>query len=260
MIWSVISGKGTGRLDVVKGMMRQDQNQVVSVEESQISFVALKALALNSREQLIKEQREDPELGHIYHYLENPDDGSVNATVCKAETHDNWDRFLHEFSFALRTAVNEPTGKTPAELFLGGKIVTPFHKLINVTGGAEYVGGNIEKLFDETRQNMRNNIRHGKNTIIEKGERVLEVRDNNLTIWKKGRKVTDNIDQVLVYHPRHYDTNSFDSTNEIIYDGERELIMGRVGHILENTEVLGNPRVMKVRVVNQVRELLDWRI
>ncbi|GFT62109.1 transposable element Tcb2 transposase [Trichonephila clavipes] len=25
MIWSVISGKGTGRLDVVKGMMRQDK-------------------------------------------------------------------------------------------------------------------------------------------------------------------------------------------------------------------------------------------
>ncbi|GFS60747.1 uncharacterized protein TNCV_2001531 [Trichonephila clavipes] len=25
MIWSVISGKGTGRLDVVNGMMRQDQ-------------------------------------------------------------------------------------------------------------------------------------------------------------------------------------------------------------------------------------------
>ncbi|GFT05599.1 uncharacterized protein TNCV_1044681 [Trichonephila clavipes] len=25
MIWSVISGRGTGRLDVVKGMMRQDQ-------------------------------------------------------------------------------------------------------------------------------------------------------------------------------------------------------------------------------------------
>ncbi|GFV56839.1 retrovirus-related Pol polyprotein from transposon 412, partial [Trichonephila clavipes] len=26
---------------------------------------------------------EDPELGHIYRYLENPDDGSVNATVCE---------------------------------------------------------------------------------------------------------------------------------------------------------------------------------
>ncbi|GFW36113.1 hypothetical protein TNCV_4929761 [Trichonephila clavipes] len=29
MIWSVISGKGTGRLDVVKGMMRQDQHKDV---------------------------------------------------------------------------------------------------------------------------------------------------------------------------------------------------------------------------------------
>ncbi|GFT53259.1 uncharacterized protein TNCV_4233541 [Trichonephila clavipes] len=26
------------------------------------------------------------------------------------ENHDNWDRFLHEFSFALRTSVNETTG------------------------------------------------------------------------------------------------------------------------------------------------------
>ncbi|GFW68921.1 retrovirus-related Pol polyprotein from transposon 17.6 [Trichonephila clavipes] len=71
------------------------------------------------------------------------------------ENHDNWDRFLHEFAFALRTLVNETTGKTPAELFLGRKIITPFSKLINVTEGAEYVGGNIEKLFDEARQNMR---------------------------------------------------------------------------------------------------------
>ncbi|GFW13403.1 retrovirus-related Pol polyprotein from transposon 17.6 [Trichonephila clavipes] len=43
----------------------------------------LRALALNSREQFIREQRKDPELGHIYRYLENPDDGSVNATVCE---------------------------------------------------------------------------------------------------------------------------------------------------------------------------------
>ncbi|GFW68367.1 retrovirus-related Pol polyprotein from transposon 297 [Trichonephila clavipes] len=30
------------------------------------------------------------------------------------ENHDNWDRFFYEFSFSLRTAVNETTGKTPA--------------------------------------------------------------------------------------------------------------------------------------------------
>ncbi|GFX67084.1 uncharacterized protein TNCV_590001 [Trichonephila clavipes] len=54
------------------------------MDGSQISCAALRALALNSREQLIREKREDPELGHIYRYLENPDDDSVNATVCEA--------------------------------------------------------------------------------------------------------------------------------------------------------------------------------
>ncbi|GFU61976.1 uncharacterized protein TNCV_4022591 [Trichonephila clavipes] len=57
------------------------KKSVDSVEGSQISCAALRALAINSREQFIKEQREDPELGHIYRYLENPDDGSVNATI-----------------------------------------------------------------------------------------------------------------------------------------------------------------------------------
>ncbi|GFW43383.1 retrovirus-related Pol polyprotein from transposon 297 [Trichonephila clavipes] len=64
------------------------RNPVDSVEGSQISCAALRALAINSREQFIKEQREDPELGHIYGYLENPDDGSVNATVCEGWSQD----------------------------------------------------------------------------------------------------------------------------------------------------------------------------
>ncbi|GFY22092.1 retrovirus-related Pol polyprotein from transposon 412 [Trichonephila clavipes] len=33
------------------------------------------------------------------------------------ENHENWDRFLHEFAFALRASMNETTNKTPAELF-----------------------------------------------------------------------------------------------------------------------------------------------
>ncbi|GFS92371.1 retrovirus-related Pol polyprotein from transposon 297 [Trichonephila clavipes] len=337
-------GTSTGVQNVVADVL--SRNPVGNMDGSQISCAALRALALNSREQLIREQREDPELGHIYRYLENPDDGSVNATVCEdrfgeaimkefhdlplaghlgkrktylklrdtcyfpymrkyifeyvstcdrcqkfnyknalpagrlipivsnypneivtldllgpypasrperyrfllvitdhftkwseliplrkasaqaianalfenyisrygapislisdngpqfisevfehlshrldikhmktvtyrpqanltervnrnlvqmiacfvEENHENWDRFLHEFAFALRTSVNETTNKTPAELFLGRKIITPFSKLINVTEGAEYVGRDIEKLFDEARQNMR---------------------------------------------------------------------------------------------------------
>ncbi|GFU78227.1 retrovirus-related Pol polyprotein from transposon 297 [Trichonephila clavipes] len=280
------------------------RNPVGNMDGSQISCAVLRALPLNSREQLIQEQREDPELGHIYRYLENPDDGSVNATwseliplrkapaqaIANAlfenyisrygapislisdngpqfisevfehlshrldiqhmktvtyrpqanltervnrnlvqmiacfvkENHENWDRFFHEFAFALRTSVNETTNKTPAELFLGKKIITPFSKLINVTEGAEYVGRNIEKLFDESRQNMRKQHKNwekyynrkrrevsikvndlvlvqthfisavGRRVVgkfmpkFEGPYRVLEVRNNNLIIWKKG--------------------------------------------------------------------------
>ncbi|GFU17921.1 retrovirus-related Pol polyprotein from transposon 17.6 [Trichonephila clavipes] len=35
------------------------------------------------------------------------------------DQHDTWDQFLREFAYAIRTAVNETTGKTPTELFLG---------------------------------------------------------------------------------------------------------------------------------------------
>ncbi|GFX16125.1 retrovirus-related Pol polyprotein from transposon 412 [Trichonephila clavipes] len=425
------------------------RNPVDSVEGSQISCAALRALATNSREQFILEQREDPELGHIYRYLENPDDGSVNATVCESwsqdfklingllfyakyfstlgelrvyipgslrkyimkefhdlplaghlgkrktylklpgrlmpivskypneivtldllgpypasrperykfilvisdhftkwceliplrkasaqaiataffdnyiarygapislisdngpqfisdvfehlshrldikhmktvtyrpqanltervnrnlvqmiasfveENHENWDQFLHEFAFALRTAVNETTNKTPVELFLGRKIITPFSRLINVTEDTKYIGRNIEKLFDEARRNMRKKHKSwekyynrrrrdvhikvndlvllqthflsaaGRKQVgkfmpkFEGPYRVLELNGNNLIVWKSGRRVTVNIDQVRVYRPRQTDTISSDSPVETLYD-EQEVSHG----------------------------------
>ncbi|GFX64469.1 uncharacterized protein TNCV_4043591 [Trichonephila clavipes] len=140
------------------------------------------------------------------------------------ENHENWDRFLNEFAFAMRTSVNETTNKTPAELFLGRKIITPFSKLINVTEGAEYVGRNIEKLFVEERQNMRAAGRRVVGKFMPKFEgpyRVLEVRNNNLIIWKKGKRVTVNIDQVRVYHPGQSDAISSDSHVETLDEGQR---------------------------------------
>ncbi|GFX19406.1 retrovirus-related Pol polyprotein from transposon 412 [Trichonephila clavipes] len=173
------------------------------------------------------------------------------------ENHENWDRFLHEFAFTLRTSVNETTNKTLAELFLGRKIITQFSKLINVTEGAEYVGRNIEKLFVEARQNMRKqhktwekyynrkrrevNIKVNDLVLVqthfisaagrrvvgkfmpkfEGPYRVLEVRNNNLIIWKKDKRVTVNIDQVRVYRPRQSDTISSDSHVETLYEGQR---------------------------------------
>ncbi|GFX34745.1 uncharacterized protein TNCV_2514611 [Trichonephila clavipes] len=90
--------------------------------------------------------------------------------------------------------------------------------------------------------------------------RVLEVLNNNLIIWKKGKRVTVNINQVRVYHPRQSDTISFDSQVETLYKGQRCLVMGRVGHTRENPKDLGKPRVRRVRDVNQIREMPDWRI
>ncbi|GFV73356.1 uncharacterized protein TNCV_2646161 [Trichonephila clavipes] len=51
--------------------------------------------------------------------------------------------------------------------------------------------------------------------------RELEVRNNNLIIWKKGKRVTVNIDQVRVYHPRQSDTISLDSHVETLYMQEK---------------------------------------
>ncbi|GFT00149.1 transposon Tf2-6 polyprotein [Trichonephila clavipes] len=82
VIWAL------NKFKTYSGSLPVKRNPVDSVEESQISCAALRALAINSHEQFIKEQREDPELGHIYRYLENPDDGSVNATVCESWSQD----------------------------------------------------------------------------------------------------------------------------------------------------------------------------
>ncbi|GFU29989.1 retrovirus-related Pol polyprotein from transposon 297 [Trichonephila clavipes] len=67
------------------------------------------------------------------------------------DEHDSWDQFLREFAYAIRTAVNETTGKTPAELFLDRELITSFLKLVMVSDGTEFAGEDIERLFEEAR-------------------------------------------------------------------------------------------------------------
>ncbi|GFX72258.1 uncharacterized protein TNCV_4551801 [Trichonephila clavipes] len=55
--------------------------------------------------------------------------------------------------------------------------------------------------------------------------RVLEVNGNNLIIWKSGRKMTVNIDQVRVYRPRQTDTISSEGPVDTLYD-EHEVSHG----------------------------------
>ncbi|GFX19655.1 hypothetical protein TNCV_2075631 [Trichonephila clavipes] len=61
------------------------RNSVESIVGKQVNCAIIRNLVLLSRERLIEEQRKDPELGHMYRYLENPEDSSVKATICE-----NW--------------------------------------------------------------------------------------------------------------------------------------------------------------------------
>ena len=46
--------------------------------------------------------------------------------------YDTWDQFIQHFAFALRSSVHDSTGKTPAELILGRKILAPLQRLVLV--------------------------------------------------------------------------------------------------------------------------------
>ncbi|GFU79680.1 hypothetical protein TNCV_4036871 [Trichonephila clavipes] len=59
------------------------RNSVEGIIGKKVNCAIIRNLVLSSREQLIEEQIKDPELGHIYRYLENPEDSSVNATRCE---------------------------------------------------------------------------------------------------------------------------------------------------------------------------------
>ncbi|GFV67772.1 hypothetical protein TNCV_4624521 [Trichonephila clavipes] len=62
-----------------------DVLSVESIIEEKVNYAFIRDLVLSSHEQLIEKQRKDPELGHIYRYLENPEDRLVKATKCQ-----NW--------------------------------------------------------------------------------------------------------------------------------------------------------------------------
>ncbi|GFV93364.1 uncharacterized protein TNCV_3685871 [Trichonephila clavipes] len=170
------------------------------------------------------------------------------------EQHDTWGQFLREFAYAIRTAVNERTGKTPAELFLGRKLITPFQKLVMVSDGTEFAVGYIEKLFEQARRNtetkhvnckkyynrrrrdvqikvndwvlvathpcQRGSTSSATRKVVAKFKpkfegpyRVLNVKNNNVVIWKAGKRLTINVDQVRIYRHRKDDETEIGTGN-----------------------------------------------
>ncbi|GFU93670.1 uncharacterized protein TNCV_3497211 [Trichonephila clavipes] len=144
-------------------------------------------------------------------------------------------------SLLMLSAVNETTGKTPAELFLDRKLITPFQKLVKVSDGTEFAVGDIERLFEEARRNTETKHENWKKyynrrrrdvqikvndwvlvtthplssatrKVVAKFKpkfegpyRVLDVKNNNVVIWKAGKRLTINIDQVQIYRQRKCD-------------------------------------------------------
>ncbi|GFV81302.1 uncharacterized protein TNCV_4773281 [Trichonephila clavipes] len=74
------------KLNVVANVL---DNTVESIIGEKVNCAIIRDLVLSSRDQLIEEQRTDPELGHIYRYLEKAEDSSVNAAICE-----NWSGIL----------------------------------------------------------------------------------------------------------------------------------------------------------------------
>ncbi|GFX63735.1 retrovirus-related Pol polyprotein from transposon 17.6 [Trichonephila clavipes] len=66
----------------------QSRNTVESIVGEQVNCAITRDLVLSSLEQLIEEQRKDPELGDVYRYLENPEVSSVDATTCENGSRD----------------------------------------------------------------------------------------------------------------------------------------------------------------------------
>ncbi|GFU92837.1 hypothetical protein TNCV_2079831 [Trichonephila clavipes] len=50
------------------------RNPIESIIGEKVNYAIIRGLVLSSRDQLIEEQRTYPELGHIYRYLENPEE------------------------------------------------------------------------------------------------------------------------------------------------------------------------------------------
>ncbi|GFX29388.1 retrovirus-related Pol polyprotein from transposon opus [Trichonephila clavipes] len=102
------------------------------------------------------------------------------------DQHNTWDQFLREFAYAIRTAVNETTGKPPVELFLGRKLVTPFQKLVMVSDGTEFAVGNMERLFDEAGRNTKpkRNIMIKWAKYYDRSRRDVQIKVNDWVLIK----------------------------------------------------------------------------
>ncbi|GFV68015.1 hypothetical protein TNCV_1872971 [Trichonephila clavipes] len=150
------------------------RNTVERAAGENVACAIIRDLVLSSRKQLIEEQRRDPELGHIYRYLKNPDDSLVNAIICE-----NWSRdfrLVEGLLFYAKYANTLGEMRVYIPQSLRSEIMREFH----------------DKLIAR-RYKTYNKIR--------------DARNNNLVDWEARKRLTVNIDQVRLYYQRESDEN-----------------------------------------------------
>ncbi|GFW03423.1 hypothetical protein TNCV_1739731 [Trichonephila clavipes] len=65
-----------------------DINTIEKIIGEKVNCEIIRDFEHSSRDQLIEQQKTNPELDHIYRYLENPEDSSVNAAICQKWSRD----------------------------------------------------------------------------------------------------------------------------------------------------------------------------
>jgi len=106
------------------------------------------------------------------------------------EKHSNWDEYIQEFAFALRSAVHDVTGVTPAILNLGRDIMTSFDR--NMQGTSVESNDLIVNQLKEVPQKLFS-------VIVDVRENMKIAREQNKLYYDaKHRDVTFNVgDQIL---------------------------------------------------------------
>ncbi|GFV45593.1 uncharacterized protein TNCV_4176161 [Trichonephila clavipes] len=102
-------------------------------------------------------------------------------------------------------AVNETTGKTPAELFLGRKLITPFPKLVMVSDGTEFAVNDWVLIKTHPLSSATKKEGAKFKPKFEGPYRVLEVKNNNVVIWKEGKRLAVNVDLDRIHRHRKCD-------------------------------------------------------
>ncbi|GFU71308.1 uncharacterized protein TNCV_3782931 [Trichonephila clavipes] len=257
-------GASPGVQNVVADVL--SRNSVGNMDGSQISCAALLALALNSREHLTLELREDPELGHIYRYSEYPDDGSINATVCEGWSHyfklidgllfyANYSSTLGELTVyipkSFREAIMQEFHDLPLADHLGKrKTYLKLRDTCYFPYMRKYIFEYVSTWDRCQKFNFKNALPAGRLILIvsnypngivgEWSESLCLSLKGHIECWKfeitilsfgkREKRVTVNIDEVREYYARQSETISFDSHDELLYEGQRSSIGSSRSH------------------------------